>query len=133
MSAACGWADLELARRIADAGTLGVALFDRIDGRLTPTAALAGILDRVQAMDENAAVALAAMRRAESELQGLVRVASVGFVLARVLAPAIGALAQSHPGTSLAFLVHADRTKEPHVAATASWIEKTVRLATETA
>lgn len=128
MSAGGDWADLELAQGIARAGTLsgaaralrvdqttasrrlaalerrlGVALFDRIDGRLTPTPALASILDRLQAMDEDAAVALAAMRRSEAEMQGLVRVASVGFVLAQILAPALGDFSQAHPGVAIAF------------------------------
>lgn len=128
MSAAGHWSDLELAQRIASAGTLsgaaralgvdqttaarrlatlerrlGVSLFDRIDGRLTPTPALASILDRLQAMDEDASVALAAMQRSEAETHGLVRIASVGFVLAKILAPALGAFAAAHPGVAIAF------------------------------
>ncbi|MGO9774533.1 MAG: LysR family transcriptional regulator [Roseiarcus sp.] len=131
MNAEGGWADLELAQRIARAGTLsgaaralhvdqttasrrlaalerrlGVALFDRIGGRLAPTPALGAVLDRLQAMDEDAAVALAAMRRSEAEARGLVRIASVGFVLAQIVAPALGAFARAHPGVAVA--LHAD-------------------------
>jgi DNA-binding transcriptional LysR family regulator len=131
MSAEPGWADLELARRIAEAETLsgaaralgvdqttaarrlaalerriGASLFDRVSGRLAPTPALAAVLDRLQAMDEDATVALAALRRAEAEMRGLARVDSVGFVLARVLAPALGAFARAHPGIVVA--LHAD-------------------------
>ncbi len=72
MNAEAGWADLELAQRIAGAGTLsgaaralhvdqttasrrlaalerrlGVALFDRVGGRLAPTQALGAVLDRL--------------------------------------------------------------------------------------
>lgn len=131
MSAEAHWADLELAQRIAAAGTLsgaaralridqttaarrlaalerrlGVPLFERIDGRLAPTPALASVLDRLRAMDADAAVALAAIRRSEAEMQGLVRVASVGFVLAKILAPAVGLFARAHPGVALE--LHAD-------------------------
>jgi DNA-binding transcriptional LysR family regulator len=131
MSAEAHWADLELAQRIVAAKTLsgaaralridqttaarrlaalerrvGVTLFDRIEGRLAPTPALASVLDRLQAMDEDAAVALAAIRRSEAEMQGLVRIASVGFVLARILAPTVGHFARAHPGVALEF--HAD-------------------------
>ncbi len=131
MNAEAGWADLELAQRIAGAGTLsgaaralhvdqttasrrlaalerrlGVALFDRVGGRLAPTPALGAVLDRLQAMDEDAAVALAAMRRSQAEARGLVRVASVGFVLAGIVAPALGAFARAHPSVVVA--LHAD-------------------------
>ena len=131
MDAEGGWADLELAQRIARAGTLsgaaralhvdqttasrrlaalerrlGVKLFDRVGGRLAPTPALDAALDRLQAMDEDAAVALAAMRRSEAEAQGLVRIASVGFVLAGIVAPALGPFQRAHPGVALA--LHAD-------------------------
>jgi DNA-binding transcriptional LysR family regulator len=131
MNAEPGWADLELARRIAEAKTLsgaaralgvdqttaarrlaaierriGASLFDRVGGRLAPTPALATVLDRLQAMDEDATVALAALRRAEAEARGLARIDSVGFVLARALAPALGAFARAHPRIVVA--LHAD-------------------------
>jgi DNA-binding transcriptional LysR family regulator len=131
MNAEGGWADLELAQRIARAETLsgaaralrvdqttasrrlaalerrlGATLFDRVGGRLAPTPALGGVLDRLQAMDEDAAVAFAAMRRSRAEAQGLVRIASVGFVLAHVVAPALGRFARAHPNVALA--LHAD-------------------------
>jgi DNA-binding transcriptional LysR family regulator len=131
MDAEVGWADLELAQRIAGAGTLsaaartlgvnqttaarrlaalerrlGATLFDRVGGRLAPTSALAGVLDRLRAMDEDAAVALAVLRRSEAEMRGEVRIDSVGFVLARVLAPAVGPFRRAHPG--LALSLHAD-------------------------
>ena len=112
------WAGLELAQRIAGAGTLsgaarllgvnqttaarrlaalerrmGASLFDRVGGRLAPTPALAAVLDRLQAMDEDATVALAGLRRSEAEMRGEARIASVGFMLANVLAPALGEFA----------------------------------------
>jgi DNA-binding transcriptional LysR family regulator len=81
---------------------LGVTLFDRVGGRLAPTPALAPVLDRLQAIDADATVAFAAMRRSEAEARGLVRVASVGFVLSHILAPELGAFARAHPGVALA-------------------------------
>ena len=131
MNADGGWAELELAQRIARAGTLsgaaralgvdqttaarrlgalerrlGLRLFDRVGGRLEPTPALGAVLDRLQAMDEDATVALAAMRRSEAEMRGLARISSVGFILAEVLAPALGGFARAHPGVTIA--LHAD-------------------------
>ena len=131
MDAESSWAGLELAQRIAGAGTLsgaarllgvnqttaarrlaalerrmGASLFDRVGGRLAPTPALAAVLDRLQAMDEDATVALAAMRRSEAEMRGEARIASVGFMLANVLAPALGEFRRAHPG--LALSLHAD-------------------------
>ncbi|MGD0642567.1 MAG: LysR family transcriptional regulator [Roseiarcus sp.] len=131
MDAEGGWADLELAQRIACAGTLsgaaralrvdqttasrrlaalerrlGVTLFDRVGGRLAPTAALGAVLERLQAMDEDARIALAAMRRSKAEAQGLVRVASVGFVLAHIVAPALGPFRRAHRGVVVT--LHAD-------------------------
>ena len=130
MSADPGWADLELLQRLAGAGTLsgaaralsvdqttaarrlaalerrlGAKLFDRIAGRLVATPALAAVLDRLRGMDEDAAAAFAALRRAEAEMRGLARIESVGFVLAQVLAPALGGFAAAHPG--LAVELHA--------------------------
>ncbi|WEX76231.1 LysR family transcriptional regulator [Sinorhizobium numidicum] len=80
---------------------IGAALFDRIGGRLAPTPILARVLDRLRTISEEAALSMAALRRATAELKGHVRVTSVGFVLARILAPALGGLERSHPGITL--------------------------------
>lgn len=120
------WAGLELLDHIVRGGTLsaaarslgvdqttaarrlaalerrtGAALFDRIGGRHVPTPILATILDRLRTMSEEAALSMAALERATAELSGHVRVTSVGFVLARIVAPALADLEHSHPGITL--------------------------------
>lgn len=120
------WADLELLDHILRGGSLsaaarslgvdqttvarrlaalerrcGIALLERSGHRLAPAPALEGVLGRLRAMSEEAAMAMAALRRAQSELRGHVRLTSVGFVLARILAPALGRLAAAHPGITL--------------------------------
>jgi DNA-binding transcriptional LysR family regulator len=55
-------------------------------------------------MAEHAAVSAAILKDASIEQRGHVRVTSVGFVLAHALAPALGALAQDHPGVRVEFL-----------------------------
>ncbi|MBP1887508.1 LysR family transcriptional regulator [Sinorhizobium mexicanum] len=120
------WADLELLDHIIRGGTLsaaartlgvdqttiarrlaalerriGAALFDRIGGRLTPTPVLATVLDRLQTISEEASLSMAALKRATAELHGHVRMTSVSFVLAHIIAPALGELERSHPGITL--------------------------------
>ncbi|WP_170181837.1 LysR family transcriptional regulator [Phreatobacter stygius] len=123
------WDDLELLRRIVDAGTLtqagkvlgvdqttaarrlarverqlGVTLFDRIDGRLVATPALAAAIDHLTVMADAARQSEAALRHTKAELDGRVRVSSIGFVLTGVLAPALGAFHAAHPRITLDFV-----------------------------
>lgn len=120
------WADFELIERIAELGTLSAAaralgvdqttvsrrlqraedrlggrLFDRIEGRLVRTPLLERTLPHLAAMAELAAVARATLAHSRAELDGRVRVTSVAFVLARVLAPAFGLLHAAHPRLSV--------------------------------
>lgn len=94
-----------VARRLARLeGQLGARLFDRIDGRLTPTPTLAATRDRLAAIAETAEQSLAILKNATAELRGVVRVTSVGTILAVALAPALGALHRAHPGIRIDFL-----------------------------
>jgi DNA-binding transcriptional LysR family regulator len=123
------WADLELLDHIVRAGTLsgasralgvdqttvarrlaslerriGVALFDRIGGRLSPTPTLSMVLDRLRTISEEASLSMATLRHATAELKGHVRVTSIGFVLSRILAPSLAAFDHHHPGITLDFV-----------------------------
>ncbi|MCZ0736220.1 LysR family transcriptional regulator [Phreatobacter sp. AB_2022a] len=116
------WDDLELLRCIADAGTLtqagrilgvdqttaarrlarverqlGVTLFDRIDGRLVATPALAAAREHLAVMADAARQSEAALRQTKAELDGRVRISSTGFVLAHLLAPDLAAFHAAHP------------------------------------
>lgn len=124
-----GWADLELLDHLVRGTTLsqaarslgvdqttvsrrlaalerrvGAALFDRIDGRLTPTPVLVPVVDRLRAMSEEASLSLATLLRTTAELKGQVRVTSIGFVLSAIVAPALARLEQRHPGLTLDLL-----------------------------
>ncbi|MGL4285229.1 MAG: LysR family transcriptional regulator [Phreatobacter sp.] len=122
------WDDLALLRCIADAGTLtqagrslgvdqttaarrlarvekqlGVTLFDRIEGRLVATPALAAAREHLAVMADAARQSEAALSQTKAELDGRVRVSSTGFVLAHVLAPDLGLLHAAHPRIVLDF------------------------------
>ncbi len=120
------WADLELLDHLVRGATLsqaarslrvdqttvsrrlaalerrvGAALFDRIDGRLTPTPVLAPVVERLRTISEEASLSLATLLRRTAELKGQVRVTSIGFVLSAILAPSLARLEQRHPGLTL--------------------------------
>lgn len=126
MNADRGWAALEVLNSIVRTGTLsaaarsmgidqttasrrlaalekmfGTPLFARFDGRLIPTAALQPILGRLQAIAEDAAVAMAVLRRTSDDLQTQVRMTSVGFILQRVLAVHLPSLVAQNPNLRL--------------------------------
>lgn len=83
---------------------VGAALFDRIDGRLTPTPVLTPVVDRLRAISEEASLSLATLLRRTAELKGQVRVTSVAFVLSAIIAPALARLERRHPGLTLELL-----------------------------
>ncbi|MBN8940252.1 MAG: LysR family transcriptional regulator [Rhizobiales bacterium] len=126
------WDDLELLRRIVDAGTLtqagralgvdqttaarrlarierqlGMTLFDRIGGRLVATPVLAGAMEHLKAMAEAAHRSQAALRHTKAALDGRVRISSLSFVLTHVLAPMVGRLHDAHPLITLDFVSEA--------------------------
>lgn len=80
---------------------LATRLFDRIEGRLVPTPALVGVQGRLRFIAEEAVSTLATLKRSTAELRGQVRITSVGFVLTRILAPALGEWGVRHPGIAL--------------------------------
>lgn len=120
------WSELELLERLMDGRTLsaaarglgvdqttvsrrlaaferrlGTRLFDRIEGRLVPTPELAEVQGRLRLIAEEATSAFATLKRATAALRGQVRITSVGFILARVLAPALGEWGARNPGIAL--------------------------------
>jgi len=80
---------------------IGTRLFDRIEGRLVPTPELGEVAGRLRLIAEEAASTLAILKRATAELAGQVRITSVGFVLSRMLAPALDTFSARHPGIEL--------------------------------
>ena len=94
-----------IARRLAAfERRLGTRLFDRIEGRLVPTPELAGVSGRLRGIAEEAADTLAILKRTTAELRGHVRITSVGFVLSRILGPALGVFSARQPGIALDLL-----------------------------
>jgi len=91
-----------VARRLAALERrLGVSLFDRVGGRLAPGPAVDKIRHRLRGLAQDAAITLAGLQQAGAEAQGLVRVTSVGFLLARLLAPNCGRFTADNPGIRL--------------------------------
>lgn len=88
---------------------MGLTTFDRVNGRLAPTPPVLAARDHIATMAEAARAAAASLRRREAELSGRVTVSSLGFYLARVLAPRLGDLRSRHPGIALD-LVAEDRS-----------------------
>ena len=80
---------------------LGTKVFDRIDGRLELTSALARAQAAIATMAEAAQTARASLMHSKAELSGRVSISSLGFYLARVLAPRLVALHRRHPEVSL--------------------------------
>jgi DNA-binding transcriptional LysR family regulator len=80
---------------------IGTKLFDRIDGSLVPTPALAQVQGQLRLIAEEATSALAALKRSTAELRGQVRITSVGFVMAHALAPSLSDWGARHPGIAI--------------------------------
>lgn len=91
-----------VARRLAALERrFGVSLFDRIGGRLVAGPALDSVRPRLHGLAQDAAITLAGLQQAGAEWHGLVRVTSIGFILARLLAPACGSFAAKNPAIRL--------------------------------
>lgn len=120
------WGDLELLERLIEGKTLsaaaralgvnqttasrrlamverriGAKLFDRLDGRLIPTPELTQVQGQLRLIAEEATRALAVLKHSTAELRGQVRITSVGFVMAHVLAPSLSDWGARHPGIAL--------------------------------
>lgn len=122
MNAVIDWMDLALLDAIIGTGTLAAAgrrlgvdqttasrrlariekrlgsrMFDRIDGRLVPTPVLGAALGSISTLSEAARLAETVLLDKKSELDGRVRISSIGFFLAHVLAPKLASLHAEHP------------------------------------
>lgn len=120
------WSDLELLERLIEGKTLsaaarvlgvdqttasrrlaiverriGTKLFDRLNGGLVPTPELSQVRGQLRLIAEEATSALAALKRSTAELRGQVRITSVGFVMAHVLAPSLPDWGARHPSIAL--------------------------------
>jgi DNA-binding transcriptional LysR family regulator len=80
---------------------LGTRLFHRIEGALEPTPELAEVRVRLRLIAEEAEATFAILKRRSAELRGEVRITSVGFVLARILAPALAHFTARNPAITL--------------------------------
>lgn len=93
-----------VARRLARIEAEFGALFDRLDRRLVPTAALRSVLADLDRMAETAALVGGMVRAAHSELSGSLRISAVESV-AWLLARQLGAFLTRHPDVAIAIEV----------------------------
>lgn len=87
---------------------LGARLFDRQDGRMVPTAAGRGALERAAPMADLAAGVAAGVRDADPGLAGPVRVTSLPSFVTGFLAPRLPAFAARHPRITVELVGSAD-------------------------
>jgi DNA-binding transcriptional LysR family regulator len=80
---------------------LGVRLFDRQDGRMLPTAAGRGALERAAPMAEVAATVAAGVRDADQALSGAVRVTSLPSFVTGFIAPRLAGFTGPNPGITV--------------------------------
>ncbi len=120
------WADLQLLASIADEGTLaaaarrlgvdqttasrrlgrieraaGAPLFDRVDRRLVPRAALAARRGDLEVIAAAAERLVRSLRDESLRLSGRVSISAVDLLATNLLAPAIGGFRAAHPGVRL--------------------------------
>jgi len=81
--------------------TLGARLFDRLDGRMVPTAAGRGALERAAPMAEVAATVAAGVRDADQALSGTVRVTSLPSFVTGFIAPRLAGFTGRNPGITV--------------------------------
>ncbi len=91
-----------VARRVAKAeATLGVRLFDRVEGDWRPTAAGASAAAAAERMEGEAGSLAEAVAGADTLVAGTVRLTTVPLLVDRVLIPALPALLHRHPDLTL--------------------------------
>jgi DNA-binding transcriptional LysR family regulator len=90
--------------------TLGVRLFEAVDGARRPTAECETVVEHVQAMARHAAdIAEVADRKAG--LSGRFRIASTNAVAEEILSPRLEGLLSAHPGLAVQFLTSSENVK----------------------
>jgi DNA-binding transcriptional LysR family regulator len=90
-----------VARRIARAQkTLGMTLFEAVDGRRRPTSACAAIVGHIENMGRQAQ-AIREIGRSQEAVAGSFRIASTGSIAEELLAPHCAAFLEQHPGLRL--------------------------------
>jgi DNA-binding transcriptional LysR family regulator len=90
--------------------TLGVRLFEAVDGLRRPTAECESVAAHVQAMARHVAdIGKVADRKAG--LSGRFRIASTNAVAEEILSPRLDGLLSAHPGVSVQFLTSSENVK----------------------
>ena len=98
-----------VARRLRVLETqLGTPLFERLKGRMMPTAAGALLVERALRIEQEIAALrhLAADRQAQ--VQGVIRITAVDAIVAHYLAPQLAALRARHPGLAVELIGSSD-------------------------
>ena len=87
-----------VARRIACAEqSLGSRLFDRVDGKMTPTEAGERVIARAERMEAEIDLLKEGASGADGSAAGLVRISAIPLIMNHMLTPALKTLRAAHP------------------------------------
>jgi len=90
--------------------TLGVRLFEAVDGLRRPTAECESVVAHVQAMARHVAD-IGRVADNQAGLSGRFRIASTNAVAEEILSPRLDGLLSAHPGVSVQFLTSSENVK----------------------
>jgi DNA-binding transcriptional LysR family regulator len=97
-----------VARRLARVElALRTKLFERKDGRLLPTEAAGGVIERAERIEAEAAAIVEGASGVDAAVSGSVRLTAVPLIVSRLILPGLGALIDAHPGLMLEIIADA--------------------------
>lgn len=98
-----------VARRLRVLETqLGTPLFERLKGRLTPTAAGAMLVGRGLRIEQEIAALRHLAADQQAQVQGVIRITAADAIVAHYLAPRLAALRARHPGLAVELIGSSD-------------------------
>lgn len=97
-----------VARRLARVElALRTKLFERKDGRLQPTEAACGVIERAERIEAEAAAIVEGASGVDAAVSGSVRLTAIPMIMSRLILPALGTLIDAHPGLMLEIIADA--------------------------
>jgi len=87
---------------------LGTPLFERLKGRMTPTAAGAMLVERGLRIEQEIAALRHLTADQQAQVQGVIRITAVDTIVTHYLAPQLAALRARHPGLAVELIGSSD-------------------------